>query len=100
MTEGSSRAPWRLIAAVAATLLLVVIAMWFMRRAPDAKPPALRVGAAISLRPALEEIAARFQQETGNAVELSFGSSGQIVGQIRSGAPIDVFISAAQQQVE
>ena len=100
MTQPTRGVPWRLPIAIAATVLLVATAIWISRSTTGGESPVLRVGAAISLRPALEEITAHFERETGRPVELSFGSSGQVMGQIRSGAPIDVFISAAQQQVD
>ncbi|MGC4034185.1 MAG: molybdate ABC transporter substrate-binding protein [Tepidisphaeraceae bacterium] len=60
----------------------------------------IRVGAAISLKDAFDAIAKKYEAETGEHVEFSFGSSGQVMAQIKSGAGIDVFVSAATQQVE
>ena len=60
----------------------------------------IRIGAAISLRAVVEELGRRFEEETGNRVSFTFGSSGQVMGQIRNGAPIDLFISAAHAQME
>lgn len=65
---------------------------------PDAAP--LRVGAAVSLQEVLQDIAGKYTQRTGQAVGFTFGSSGQVMGQIRNGAAIDLFISAAHQQVD
>ena len=65
----------------------------------DAAEP-IRVGAAISLKEALTRSADAFTKDTGVAVEMTFGSSGQILGQIRNGAPIDLFISAAHKQID
>ncbi len=59
----------------------------------------IRVSAAISLRGVLETIAKNYEKETGARIELRFGSSGQIMTQIKGGAPVDVFISAADRQV-
>lgn len=58
------------------------------------------VSAAISLREAMNEIAETYQQETSEQVRFIFGSSGQLMAQIKSGAPVDVFISAADKQVD
>ena len=58
-----------------------------------AEPP-LRVAAASDLQAALPAIAARFEQDTGHAVTLTFGSSGNFFTQIQNGAPFDVFLSA------
>lgn len=60
----------------------------------------LRVGAAISLRDSLEEIAQQYESISGERVAFVFGSSGQIAAQIKSGAPIDLFVSAATRQVD
>jgi molybdate transport system substrate-binding protein len=60
----------------------------------------IRVGAAVSLRDALTDIAREYEFESGQKVELTFGSSGQIQAQISNGAEIDVFISAATKQVD
>lgn len=60
----------------------------------------IRVGAAISLKEALTETAQKYESATGEKVELSFGSSGQVAAQVKAGAEMDVFISAANKQVE
>lgn len=54
----------------------------------------LRIAAAADLQPVFEELAARFQKETGHTVELTFGSSGNFFSQIQNGAPFDIFFSA------
>ena len=61
----------------------------------------LTVFAAVSLKDALVEVEKRY--ETANPsddVEFSFGASGQLMAQIKEGAPADVFISAAAKQVD
>lgn len=58
-------------------------------------PPAeITVAAASDLRPAFEELGARYTAETGTDVTFSFGSSGQLREQIVNGAPFDLFASA------
>jgi molybdate transport system substrate-binding protein len=54
----------------------------------------LTVAAAADLQPVMTEIAARFEQQSGARVKLSFGSSGNFFAQIENGAPYDVFFSA------
>jgi molybdate transport system substrate-binding protein len=54
----------------------------------------LTVAAASDLQPALPRVAAQFQQETGHAVRISYGSSGNFFTQIQNGAPFDVLLSA------
>ncbi|MDB5294140.1 MAG: molybdenum transporter, periplasmic molybdate-binding protein, partial [Phycisphaerales bacterium] len=68
--------------------------------AAPAAADTVRVGAAISLKEALGEVAALYRADTGDAVEFSFGSSGQVMAQIRNGADLDVFVSAAAAQMD
>ena len=60
----------------------------------------VRVSAAISLKQALAEVAKAYKQEGGDDVEFNFAASGQLAAQIRNGAPVDVFISAADSQLQ
>jgi molybdate transport system substrate-binding protein len=52
------------------------------------------VAAAADLKFAIEEVAARFEKETGRKLRLVFGSSGTIKSQILQGAPFHLFMSA------
>jgi len=54
----------------------------------------ITVAAASDLRPALQEIATKFEHQKGVKVSLVFGSSGNLQAQVRNGAPFDVFLSA------
>jgi molybdate transport system substrate-binding protein len=54
----------------------------------------LRVAAASDLQAVLPGLVARFEQQTGRRVAVTYGSSGNFFSQIRSGAPFDVFLSA------
>jgi molybdate transport system substrate-binding protein len=65
---------------------------------PLSEPP--RVAAAADLQFALTDVADRFAEETGERVELVFGSSGILARQIQDGAPFDVFLSADEAFVE
>ena len=42
----------------------------------------------------MKQIAALFEQQSGDTVKLSFGSTGKFYAQIKGGAPFDVFIAA------
>jgi molybdate transport system substrate-binding protein len=54
----------------------------------------ITVAGASDLQFAFQEIAARFQKDTGHNVRAIFGSSGNFFAQIQNGAPFDVFFSA------
>jgi molybdate transport system substrate-binding protein len=57
--------------------------------------PAVRVAAAADLLYAFDDLSAAFRdQHPGIAVHVSFGSSGDFFGQISSGAPFDLYLSA------
>lgn len=57
------------------------------------------VAAASDLKFALEEVAARFENETGNKLRLAFGSSGNFYSQLLQGAPFQMFMSADESYV-
>lgn len=54
----------------------------------------ISVAAASDLNFALPDIAAKYQQQTGTTLKISFGSSGNFLTQIQNGAPFDLFFSA------
>jgi molybdate transport system substrate-binding protein len=54
----------------------------------------ITVAAAADLQSAMQDVAARFEQETGKKVKAIFGSSGNFFQQIQNGAPFDMFFSA------
>ena len=60
----------------------------------------ITVFAASSLKPALEEVAARWALHSGNTARLSFGSSAALAQQIEAGAPADLFVSAAENWMD
>jgi molybdate transport system substrate-binding protein len=69
--------------------------------APVATAAELTVSVAISMKDAIEEIGRRFTAaHPGVVVRYNFGSSGELQKQIEAGAPIDVFVSAAQRQMD
>ena len=59
-----------------------------------AKEPPIRIFAAASTREAVERIGQTFQEQTGLAVETSFGASSTLARQIERGADADLFLSA------
>jgi molybdate transport system substrate-binding protein len=57
----------------------------------------ITVAAAADMSAALPQLAAAYAKQTGLAVKLVFGSSGNLTSQIRNGAPYDVFLSADEE---
>jgi molybdate transport system substrate-binding protein len=55
----------------------------------------IAVAAASDLQFAMQDIAGRFQKETGKSVKATYGSSGNFAQQIHNGAPFDIFFSAS-----
>ena len=58
------------------------------------------VSAAVSMTEALEEISTAYRSAGGGPVRLNFGGSNVLARQIVNGAPVDVFISADDQQMD
>ncbi len=58
------------------------------------------VAAASDLQFALEDVASRFQADSGHTVRLNFGSSGNFRRQIAQGAPFELYLSADEAYVE
>ncbi len=54
----------------------------------------ITVAAASDLQFVMQDVAARFQKETGKNVKLIYGSSGNFAQQLQNGAPFDMFFSA------
>ncbi len=74
---------------------ILILTLSFL--SPLAFAQEITFAAAADLNYALKELAARFEQKTGDKVTLSFGSSGNLFSQIESGAPYDLFFSADEQ---
>lgn len=72
------------------TILFLLLLQWFTL----ANGEEIKVAAAADLNYAMKDLAARFEQKTGNTVALSFGASGNFYSQVRNGAPFDLFFSA------
>ncbi len=58
------------------------------------------VSAAISLKEAFEEIGSLYERQTGIRARFNFGASGLLQKQIETGAPVDVFASAGEKQMD
>lgn len=66
--------------------------------AKQTPPP--NIAAAADLQFALTEVAASFTKDTGQTVNLTFGSSGNFLRQIQQGAPFQMFMSADEGFVQ
>ncbi len=60
----------------------------------------LTVSAAISLKDAFDEIGKAFQTKGGAKINFNYGASGALQQQIESGAPVDVYASAGERQMD
>lgn len=64
-------------------------------------PVELNISAAASLTSAMNDLKAVYEKDNPNVkLVINFGSSGSLQKQIEEGAPVDVFISAGQKQMD
>lgn len=87
------------------TLLALAFACAGFSCSRRSSPPAggeegqITVAAAISLKDAFLSMAKLYQERTGDKVNFSFGASGKLMRQIEAGAPVDVYASAGQREM-
>lgn len=68
---------------------------------PPNQPVTLTISAAISLKIPLEAVSQNYeQQHPEQRVVCNFGASGTLQHQIEQGAPVDIFISAGENQMD
>jgi molybdate transport system substrate-binding protein len=79
------------------SMLVQVLLLAVLSQAP-ATP--LTVSAAVSLTEALQEVAAAYRATGGAAVSFNFAGSNVLARQIVNGAPVDVFVSADEAQMD
>jgi molybdate transport system substrate-binding protein len=101
-----SRYVWSVLSnrSCAPLLVIALVAVFLLFPTAHLKaesPQELTVSAAASLKNVFQEIGALFEsQRKGVKVHLNFASSGDLVRQIVGGAPVDVFASAAQREMD
>lgn len=71
------------------TALLATIVL-----ASHARAGEVQVAVAANFTAPMRQIAAQFEQDTGNKAVLSFGATGQLVAQIGNGAPFELLLAA------
>ena len=54
----------------------------------------ITVAAAADLQFAMGDLASQYEKQTGNKVNVTYGSSGNFFSQLQNGAPFDLFFSA------
>ena len=93
-----------LINVFGAVALILVAILLILTAAPtltSTQPDTITVSAAASLTDAFKDIAADFEKNNpGVNVELNLAGSGSLRLQIEAGAPIDVFASASQKNMD
>jgi molybdate transport system substrate-binding protein len=81
---------------LAALVLLLVVATVLPARADE-----LTVSVAVSMKDAVEQIGRLFAKERpGLVLHYNVGASGDLQKQIEAGAPVDVFVSAGERQMD
>lgn len=68
--------------------------------ATPAAAETITVFAAASLQGPLDAVAAAWQAETGNVVQISFAGTAPLARQIEAGAPADIFIAASEDWMD
>ena len=84
---------WRMRILIVSVLCSLFMIMG-LSMAPSAQAGELTVAAASDLSFAFKELVPIFEQQTGEHVKLTVGSSGNFYAQIQNGAPFDLYFSA------
>jgi molybdate transport system substrate-binding protein len=83
------------------TLRIVLLAFLVLCLPAVAGAQEMMFSVAVSMKEAVETLGRQFMQShSGVKLRYNFGSSGELQKQIEAGAPVDVFISAAQRQMD
>jgi molybdate transport system substrate-binding protein len=85
---------------LAALALVALFAIQSISPAQAQTPDVPNIAAASDLKFALDEIAAKFAEETGMTVQPTYGSSGNFFRQIAQGAPFQMFLSADEAFIQ
>jgi molybdate transport system substrate-binding protein len=74
--------------------LILALCLFFGSRQACAQKHEVSIAAAADLQFAMADLAHQFEKATGNAIHVSYGSSGNLFSQLQNGAPFDLFFSA------
>jgi molybdate transport system substrate-binding protein len=83
-----------------AALSVALLLVWTLGPSASGQNQPIVVGAAISLKESFNEIGSIYERRTGTKVTFTYGSSGEIEKQVEAGAPVDVFASAAEKEMD
>lgn len=75
-------------------LLVLVFVISFTQKKISAQEAEVRVAAAADLQFAMADLVQQYKNQSGNMVNVTYGSSGNFFSQILNGAPFDLFFSA------
>jgi molybdate transport system substrate-binding protein len=82
-------------------LVLAALVVGLLGAVPAAVAQEITLSVAISMKDAVEELGRGFTgRRPGVKLTYNFGSSGELQKQIEAGAPVDLFVSAAQRQMD
>jgi molybdate transport system substrate-binding protein len=71
------------------------------QQTPAPQSPSVTVSAAISLKDALDQLGREYERDhLGTQISFNYAGSGTLQHQIEQGAPVDIFFSAAQKQMD
>ncbi len=86
---------------MAGPALLLLVALSVAPPGRTAEPPRLLIGAAASLRGALDALLPSLQRALPAArLEVTYAASSTLLRQVREGAPIDLFLSADERTID
>ena len=82
------------------TLKCAVFALGIVASCTHSKPQPVTLGAAISLKESIGELAPRLEKDSQTEIHFSYGASGELAGEWNHGAPFDVLAAAGDERVE
>ncbi len=79
----------------------IIFFLWALAFSAHAAAAEVTISAAMSLKAVLEDLGRQYQERQGaNRLVYNFGASGDLASQIAAGAPVDLFLSAAEKDMD